>query len=960
MASLTPALEETLAVFEPGGEPLSTGEVTDVLDVGRRSAYDRLDRLATRDRVRTKPVGASGRIWWRPETDGPNDDTNALADAMPSARTLLESAPVGIAAFAPEGAFAYANDRFRSQLGLPRDPTATDLDEVALERANGDAVGSGSTPFRRSAADDSSTGGRRLRVEDSGRWLSVVGEPTPDGGGVVVARDVTSAVDLQTELSGAYAAAEDELSGFRERAVDGYANVDEDGFVVDIDERAASVFGDGTSALTGEHVRAAFGDHDPAVSIVERSLADGRTTETSDPIATDDRWLTVEAVPRDGGVSVYVRDVSKRVERERELERYTRLVDALGEAVYELDAAANITFVNDPGVEMSGYAREELVGSHVSMVMDEDAISAVGSQLVDMLDDDGPDRVRTEYDLQRKDGSAIPVENRLAVLGDDEGDVRGSAGILLDVSDRRARERELERYERIVETVEDGIYVLDDDDRFAVVNDAFASMLGTSPDDIVGVHATDVFDESFVDRATSTLEAAGGEHCSARFQEPVYTVGGESFVAEVQFAAFGDDVRSRVGVVRDVTERVQREARIERQRERLEALNAVNGVVRNVATAAVEGSTRSAIESLVCEELGASEVYGSASIVESDGRADDDGRRSTADATAGPIERAMRTGSIETAADVSARDLDLAGRDVPAESSWSVAAIPITYESTLYGVLAVTADREAAFTGEERAVLETVGTVVGNAIAAVERKRALTSEEVVELDYRVSNPEDLFDVDVTLAGRITFEEMMYVGDDELLVYGTVTDDGRETVHALVDAFPSWNAVSLLGPTGEDATRFEIHMDSPPAFLEATANGGYVERATIEPEETRIVLHVPPETDARSMTAVIREAYPGASLLAKRQFSRPDPSMLGLQQQVADQLTDRQRTVLKAAFYAGYFEWPRDVTGEEVAASLGVAPSTFSQHLRKAEEKLLALLLADADARVDSTRVDAEE
>lgn len=42
-------------------------------------------------------------------------------------------------------------------------------------------------------------------------------------------------------------------------------------------------------------------------------------------------------------------------------------------------------------------------------------------------------------------------------------------------------------------------------------------------------------------------------------------------------------------------------------------------------------------------------------------------------------------------------------------------------------------------------------------------------------------------------------------------------------------------------------------------------------------------------------------------------------------------------------HSGYFEWPRDRTGEEVAASLGITQPTFNGHLRAAERKLCAML-----------------
>jgi predicted DNA binding protein len=64
--------------------------------------------------------------------------------------------------------------------------------------------------------------------------------------------------------------------------------------------------------------------------------------------------------------------------------------------------------------------------------------------------------------------------------------------------------------------------------------------------------------------------------------------------------------------------------------------------------------------------------------------------------------------------------------------------------------------------------------------------------------------------------------------------------------------------------------------------------------------------------------------------------------------VADELTDRQRAALEAAYYAGFFEWPREHSGESVADSLGVSPPTFHQHIRAAENKVMQAFLEDGE------------
>jgi predicted DNA binding protein len=58
------------------------------------------------------------------------------------------------------------------------------------------------------------------------------------------------------------------------------------------------------------------------------------------------------------------------------------------------------------------------------------------------------------------------------------------------------------------------------------------------------------------------------------------------------------------------------------------------------------------------------------------------------------------------------------------------------------------------------------------------------------------------------------------------------------------------------------------------------------------------------------------------------------------------LSDRQGEVIELALDEGYFEWPRETDSEMLAEELGIAQSTFLEHLRKAEKKLLVEALDD--------------
>lgn len=67
----------------------------------------------------------------------------------------------------------------------------------------------------------------------------------------------------------------------------------------------------------------------------------------------------------------------------------------------------------------------------------------------------------------------------------------------------------------------------------------------------------------------------------------------------------------------------------------------------------------------------------------------------------------------------------------------------------------------------------------------------------------------------------------------------------------------------------------------------------------------------------------------------------------LDDQPVTQLSDRQRQAVAVAHDLGYYDQPRGATHEEVANRLDCAPTTASDHLQKAETKLLNTILDTA-------------
>ncbi|RBI62140.1 XRE family transcriptional regulator [halophilic archaeon] len=86
------------------------------------------------------------------------------------------------------------------------------------------------------------------------------------------------------------------------------------------------------------------------------------------------------------------------------------------------------------------------------------------------------------------------------------------------------------------------------------------------------------------------------------------------------------------------------------------------------------------------------------------------------------------------------------------------------------------------------------------------------------------------------------------------------------------------------------------------------------------------------------------------------------SMLAPVDQLFEEITERQLAALRLALESGYYEQPRKTSLRELADRTSVARSTYEEHLRKAENKLLTnagefLRLVTATSSGDPLQVD---
>ncbi|MFC4407898.1 PAS domain S-box protein [Haloarchaeobius iranensis] len=1008
---LTEPLRETLACFEEAGTPLSTTEVAERLDLGRRGTYDRLDRLVDHGRLETKSVGSSARVWWQPlhdATDSKSGTVSSLLDNVPGivyrCRTVtggsmefVNEATTAITGYEPSvlesGAVTWEDDVVvAADRATRREDIRTQLDdddEFVLE-------------YRISTA----TGDTRW-VRERGRRVSDDDASSPWFEGVIT--DVTGRTDhervlerykrmIETVGDGIYALDADERFIAVNTAFSTIVGYDRDEL---IGMPASTV----TSQRTVERIR----DRTGAVPPDERTVVtipETVRTEEGDAIPVENRVTTFD--DGEGGVGRVgvIRDISDRRARERELERYETIVQTMQDWVYTVDSDGRFTFVNPSYAEMFDRPPGELVGVPARTLVD-DAVAERAQELEHELVAGEREEATLEAEFETSSRESVVAEAKFGVNRLDGGDYERIA-VVRDITEHVEYERALEvRMHQLDALSTLGQVALSDTDPESIMAEAVelvSEALGTEyckvldlTDDgdelrltegvgwhegIVGNATVSAADDSQAAHtlASSTPVVVEDLATESRFSGPSLLTdhdvrSGISSIIGPPTDPWGilgahdtdrrefsqqdvDFVQSVANILASTIHRHEYEQTLLHQRKRVAALNDLHDVVQEITDAVIEESTREAIEATVCEHLTASESYLFAWIGEVDDRSrtvelcteagvegylddivisvDSDNPRGK-----GPTARAFRTGEIQTTGDVTTYEHYTPWEDHADRHGFrSSAAVPIAYQDTVYGVLNVYADRPGAFEGDERAVFAQLGEIVGHAIAATERKRALMSDEVVELAFRITDVFDTLGVPTDDSATITFEHAIPLGDGAYVVYGTATPTAVEGLHTLVDKRADWERISFRDGAGSESRRhFELHLSSPPILSTIAAVGGAVERAVVEDGDYQMTIHLSPSTDVQRVLDAVMDTFPDVQVLKHRQITRADQSGELTRDVLVDELTDRQRTTLETAYRSGFFEWPRSASGQAVAETLGIAPPTFHQHLRKAEQNV---------------------
>ncbi len=299
-----------------------------------------------------------------------------------------------------------------------------------------------------------------------------------------------------------------------------------------------------------------------------------------------------------------VRETPGRRERDTELSTFREAVEHAGHSVYFTGLNGRIEYVNRAFEETTGYTAEEALGQTPRILKsgehDREFYEALWGTIL------SGEVWHEEIINTTKNGDRYVAEQTIAPVEGVGGEIERFVAVNIDITERKERERTLERFRSAVEHAGHGVLITDTSGRIEYVNEAFSEISGYSAAEAIGrtpsILKSGEHDDEFYRRLWETIrsgEVWQGEVTNENKSGDRYVV--DQTIAPITDA--GDEITGFVAINRDITALKTYERQLEAQNDRLKQyghsvahdlrnpLTLLKAELEGLETTATEGDT---------------------------------------------------------------------------------------------------------------------------------------------------------------------------------------------------------------------------------------------------------------------------------------------------------------------------------------------------------------------------------
>ena len=422
---------------------------------------------------------------------------------------------------------------------------------------------------------------QRVRKDGSHFTARVVVTPRLDAAGqpvglLLMSKDISDEVRLTRELE----ATQLYTRSLIESNIDALMTTDSLGLITDVNQQMELLTGRTRTELIGSAFRDYFTDPDRAEDGIRLVLRDGKVTNYELTARAKDGRDTVVSYNAstffdgDGklqGVFAAARDITEQKELERQLrdsEKYNRgLIEASVDGLITVDPRGLISDVNDRMCVLSGYPREELIGTAFADYFVDEGRASEG------VNETFESGFVTDYvlTLRPREGGELRVSFNASVFRGPDGEVRGIFASARDITDQAALQQQLsdERaYNRgLIEASLEGLVTVDPMLAISDVNETMCRLSGYTREELIGAQFQDFFTDPKA--AAKGVRLTFDKGAVTNYELTLRTRDGAEILVSFNAAVFKDEdgaVRGIFASARDVTDQAHLQSALDDER----------------------------------------------------------------------------------------------------------------------------------------------------------------------------------------------------------------------------------------------------------------------------------------------------------------------------------------------------------------------------------------------------------
>ncbi|MFA6365511.1 MAG: PAS domain S-box protein [Candidatus Paceibacterota bacterium] len=259
------------------------------------------------------------------------------------------------------------------------------------------------------------------------------------------------------------------------------------------------------------------------------------------------------------GLGVF-RDMTERKHGIEELTKLKKAVEASGEAIYTTDYEGIITFTNPEFTNLYGYTSTEVVGKTTPRILKSGLRDP--KEYVELWKALRAGKiVRSDHVNKTKDGRFLTIRSSASPIFDENKKIAGFLAIQHDVTEQEKVE---EKYRHIIQTTNEGIWVIDKDRQLSFVNPQTLKMLGYTEKEILGRKMDEfIAPEELAEHEYQMQERQKGN--AGSYERRFLQKSGEVIWCNVSAAPMFDNRKKFIGsfgMLTDITERKKADKRI--------------------------------------------------------------------------------------------------------------------------------------------------------------------------------------------------------------------------------------------------------------------------------------------------------------------------------------------------------------------------------------------------------------